>query len=184
MAIEIIPKSEIRKPALVVKLPFFIGIFLLVLAVLGYFYLRNDIKNSSETLKNLENTILEKRTPEVENLEKEISSWRQKIEDFNFLFAGHRESSNLFNLLEKITHPKVWWTDFKFDPSLPNNLRLSGISQDFPALQQQLIIFGNESSIKSVILNKVSLLKGGTIEFELEISADPEILKPKSSPTI
>ena len=181
MAIEIIPKSEIRKPILFINLPFFIGIFLLILAILGYFYLQNNIKNSSENLKNLEGSILEKRTPEVDNLEKEISNWRQKIEDYNILLTGHRESSNLFGFLEKITHPKIWWTDFKFDSSLPNNLRLSGTSQDFPALQQQLIILGNENFIKNVILNRISLLKEGGVEFELEISVDPEILKPKLS---
>lgn len=184
MAIEIIPKSEIKRPTLLINLPLAIGIILSILAILGYFYLQNNIKNSSENFKNLEASILEKRTPEVDNLEKEIADWRQKIEDYNLLFAGHRESSNVFELLEKITHPKVWWTDFKFDSSFPNNLRLSGVSQDFSTLQQQLIIFGNESFIKNVILNKISLLKEGGIEFELEISVDPDILKPKLSSEI
>ena len=184
MAIEIIPKTELRKPPLLINLPFFIGIFLLILAILGYFYLQNNIKNSSENLKNLEESILEKTTPEVDNLEKEISDWRQKIEDYNLLFVGHRESSNLFEFLEKITHSKVWWTDFKFDSSIPSNLRLTGVSQDFSALQQQLIILGNENFIKNVILNKISLLKEGGVEFELEISVDPEILKPKLSSAI
>ncbi len=167
-----------------VNLPFSIGIILLILAILGYLFLQNNIKNSSENLKNLEESISGKRTSEVENMEKEISGWRQKIEDYNLLFSGHRESSNLFEFLEKITHPKVWWTDFKFDPSFSSNLRLTGVSQDFSTLQQQLIILGNENYIKNIILNKVSLIKGGQVEFELEISVDPEILKPGFSSQI
>jgi len=179
MAIEIIPKTGIRRPTLLINLPFSIGIILLILAVLGYFFLQNNIKNSSENLKNLEESISGKRTSEVENIEKEISDWRQKIEDYNILFAGHRESSNLFESLEKITHPKIWWTDFKFNPSLSNNLKLTGVAQDFSTLQQQIIILGNENYIKNIILDKVSLIKGGQVEFDLEISVDPVFLKPE-----
>ena len=167
-----------------VNLPFSIGIILLILAILGYFFLQNSIKNSSENLKNLEESISAKRTSEVEGIEKEISGWHQKIENYNLLFAGHKELSDLFELLEKITHPKIWWTDFEFNPSLPSNLRLTGVSQDFPTLQQQLIILGNENYIKNIILDKVSLIKGGQVEFELEISVDPVLLKPEVSSPI
>ncbi|PIP24810.1 MAG: hypothetical protein COX34_02200 [Candidatus Nealsonbacteria bacterium CG23_combo_of_CG06-09_8_20_14_all_36_12] len=181
MAIEIIPKTKARRPIFLINFLFFLGIFLLVLTIIAYFYLNNRIEKSSQTLKNLEENILQKRTPEVENLEKEIDSWRQKIEDYNFLFSQHRNPTNLFEFLEKVTHPQVWWTDFTFDATIPNSLRLKGVTQDFSTLQQQLIIFQNENFVQKINLNQVYFGKGGGVEFELEISLDLKILNPTPS---
>jgi len=179
MAIEIIPKEEISRPIRVLNILFFVGISLLILVVAGYFYLNYLTEKKSQTIKKTEETILQMRTPEVENLEKSILGWREIIEDYNFLFNSHEAPTNIFNFLERTTHPKVWWVDFTFDSYIPNNLRLKGIAQDFSSLQQQLIIFQNETLVKRITLNQVYFGKTGGVEFELEISLAPEILTPK-----
>ncbi len=182
MAIEIIPKPEERRPAFLMNIFFFLGITLLVLSIAGYGYLQYSIRNTSQHLKNLGQEILDKRTPEVENLEREILSWRPKIEDYNLIFTSHKAPTNLFEFLEKVTHPNIWWVDFDLDlTSSSNNLKLKGVSKDFTSLQQQLIVFGQETSIKQITLNQLSLAKGGGAEFDLVLSVDPNVFSPKIS---
>jgi hypothetical protein len=174
--IEIIPKPTTKKFSWQNFL-FYLSIALMIAAILGYFILNNIFKKTIQTFNDLDEKLAKLKTPEELNLEKEVLNYSKKIKDFSILINNHLAVSNSFNLLEKLTHPRVWFFDIEVN-SKDAKISLSGEAEDFPALGQQLLIFKKEKRIQNVELSKVSLAEGGRIKFELNLSLSPEIFIP------
>lgn len=175
MMIEIIPKPLIKKsPWQNILLYFSIG--LMIVAISSYFILNNILEKKIQTLQDLDETLTKLRTPEVLNLEKQVLNYSRKIKDFSILIDSHLAASNFFKILEKITHPKVWFFDIELKPK-EAKVFLSGEAEDFLALGQQLLIFKKEKEILDLELSKISLAEGRGIKFELNLSLLPEVFK-------
>jgi len=171
MAIEIIPK-EAKKFPLWQNILFYFSLVLLLASLSGFFVLNYFQKKSQATLDDLRKTIEKGFTAEEKTLEKELLSYQKKIEDFSTLFLDYRLTSKLFGFFEKLIHPKVFFTDFSLDPKL-NKLSLSGQTENFETLGQQILIFQKEEKIKSLDLKEIGISKEGKIEFSLDISFIP-----------
>lgn len=182
MAIELNQKLEKQKsknPLLTIFL--IVGTVLLVLASGGYFYLMQLTKEANVKLSDIGQTITQKRNDDVKAMEKNILAWDQKIKDYNILFNSHIAASNVFNLLEKDTHPNVLWGSIDFttaDLSKTDAVKLNGTADNFSVLQQQIFILNGEGFIKKVNLTAVSINKEGKIDFNLQLALDTGILKP------
>jgi len=173
--VEIIPKEVPKLPGWL-NILFYFSLILLVSAIASYFSLNNSLKKSQEELSNLELLLLQEITFEKFNLEKEIFKDKSKIEDFSYLIDQHLESSKIFNILEKISHPKVWFLNFDLN-SQKGVLELSGEAQNFESLGQQILILNEEKSIKDTNLKNISITKEGKVGFNISLSLEPEILK-------
>jgi len=173
--VEIIPKPLAKTPKWQKLLPYF-AIAILIITILGYFILNNSLEKSRQTLKDLEDTLVKLKTPEKESLEKEILNYQKKIKDFSILIEQHLIVSNFFNLLEKITHPRIWFSDFELKPR-EAQVSLSGEAGSFLALGQQILIFKGEKKIQEIKLDNVSLDEKGKIKFDLSLSLSPEVFK-------
>jgi len=187
MAIEIGSQKEKEEQLPLLNVFFYAGIALLVLSAGSYFYINNYLNvKASEDLQAVKSAIDEKNTPEFKALEKEISTWDKKIKDYNLLFSSHGQPSNIFALLEKLTHPKVWWKDFAFESISLNtvsSVKLTGTADSFISLQQQILILEKENFVKKINLSRVSLSKTGQVDFGLEVSLYPGILNPVEEET-
>lgn len=175
MAIEIIPRKAISLP-LWLKILFYILIALLLTAVLSYFILGQFQKKSLTALQNLEEEIRKEETPQKIAEEQEILNYQQKINDFSLILDHHLLPSKFFSFLEKISHPRIWFSKINLSPREALAI-VSGRAETFPVLGQQLQILKSESLVKNVSLAKISLGEKGEIEFTLILSFDPKFFK-------
>ncbi len=172
--VEIIPK-KVAPLSHWVNILFYFSLVLLVFCIAGFFILSSSIKKSQKSLTDLENAFVSAKTSERISLEKEVLKYQKKTEDFSKIVGGHLETSKVFDLLQKDCHPKVWFSQFNLD-SKGNQIGLSGETQSFESLGQQLLIFQGEDFIESVNLEKVSISKEGKIGFSLSLSLTSRFL--------
>lgn len=176
MAIEIIPKEEI-KPSPWQKILLYIVVFLLLLSIAGYFLLDYYfIEKANQEIQDLETKISEAKTPQQIALEEELKSYQKKIDDFSSLFAKHKKGSNFFDFLEKNTHPKVYFSELSLNIK-GNQVNLSGQTESFKILGEQLLIFRNADLIQDLKLSKVGSSEEGKIEFTFIFSLKPQLFQ-------
>jgi len=175
MAIEIIPKkAEAKLPA--TNILFSLSLILLIILVLSYFMVGYFQKRSVNTLQNIENIISQKETAELKALNKKIFGYQEKINMISSLLASHKMSRDFFTRLEDLTSPKVFFSKLDLDTE-KDQLSLSGRTESFESLGQQLLIFKKGEFVKSVNLTKTSIGKEGEIEFTIDIYFDSQIFK-------
>ena len=176
MAIEIIPKTIGKIPGERKKL-FYFSIFLFLGFLLGYFILTSLEKKSENTLSNLEETLGKGKTPEMSSLEEEILNDQKKIKDLSPLLEEHLFPSKIFEFFERNVHPQVFFSEINLN-SLNSTASLSGQTDSFLTLGQQLAIFEKEPLVEKVDLTQVSITKEGKVGFSLNFSFNPKIFKP------
>jgi len=157
----IVPKEETKKTG-GLKALLFLAVFLLILSLVLYFWVSSSLKKASEEIAKLELAHNDLMSAEKISLEKEVLNYKNKIEDFSFLVEQHLEISGIFEVIQETAHPKVWFTKFDFN-SAQNELKISGETENFEALGQQIIILRSEAGISKVNLNKTSITKEGKI---------------------
>lgn len=182
MPIQIIPKEAAKLP-LWQNILFYFSIGLMLSVLIAYGVLYHFTKKASEEEKNIENSIQQGKTPQMLSLEEEMKSYRDKIDDFADLIADHKFSSNFFGkieykngILEKTTHPRVLFSEMTFNVKT-NSVTLSGLTENMEIVGQQVALFQNNKMVRSVKLSKAGINKDGKIEFTVDISLDPELLK-------
>ena len=173
MVIEIIPKKEAKVSAWQNYLLYFI-IVLLFFSILGYFGLRHLIKNSEQKLTDLTAEVEKAKSSERKTLEEGLKSLSAKIDDFTPLLLSHQKSSNFFNFLEENSHPKVFFTELNLDTK-GNLVKLSGQTEDFLTLGQQLLIFQKSEFVQNLKLSKVEISREGKVEFTFDFSLNPKL---------
>ncbi len=173
--VEIIPKP-IKKASpwqgilLYFSIFFFIGV---ILATVVLFPLKNK---AVKELQKIEDDIIKERTPEIISLEKEIQNYDKEIKDFKPLLDQHVLTSKILNFLESKTHPRIFFLRFNLN-SKDSKVVLFGQTDSFLILGQQILILEKEPLIQNIDLSRISISKDGKIDFNLELSFDPTILK-------
>lgn len=175
MDIEIIPKPA-KKVSPSQNILFYFAVGLLLLSIGLYFVLGYFVKKSELILQDLEETLAREKTEEETILEKEVFGYQRKVEDFSTLIGQHTYASGFFNFFESLSHPKVWFS--KISLNITNHrLIVSGKTDTFLILDQQLLIFQQEELIKETILNKLSIGKEGLVNFTFDLTLNPIIVK-------
>jgi hypothetical protein len=128
----------------------------------------------SSKLSKIEESL--KKTTEEQKLEQRLLNYQKKVRDFGVLLDYHLPPRNIFDFLEKITHPKVWFSSFSFNLE-ENKVSLSGQTDTFITLGQQIIILRNQDFIKDIDLSDISIDKDGKVGFNLQVSFNKEIFK-------
>jgi len=173
MVIEIIPKKVAKVSTWQNYLLYFI-IVLLLFSIMGYFGLRHFVQKSEQKLKDLTAEIEKTKSPERNVLEEGLESLSAKIDDFAPLLLNHQKSSNFFNFLEENTHPKVFFNKLDFDAKA-NHIKISGQTDDFLILGQQLLIFRKSEFVQNLKLSEVKISKEGEVEFSFDFSLNPKL---------
>ncbi len=173
--VEIIPKKTDETPSWQ-KILFYALILIAVLLVATYFILFYLHNKAEVTLNDLEARLQEIRDPEVSKMEEEVISYKKKIDNFAPLLDSHIINSNFFNFLEDNTHPKVAFADLilSTDTGLAT---LSGKTDNFLSLGQQLAIFDDNPMVKNLVLSHISLNDKGGVDFHLNMMMNQDIFK-------
>lgn len=173
--VEIIPK-EAPKISQWKNILFYFSLALLIFSVVSYFILDNSLREHQEKMVELKLALVEQVTPEKNILEKEILDYQKKIEDFSQLIRQNLKTSEIFTIIQKNSHPKTWFQQFNLDAKQAQ-VTLSGQTQSFESLGQQLLIFREEDVVKSANLGGISISQEGRIGFDFSLSLDPKIFK-------
>jgi hypothetical protein len=173
--VDIIPKETRRTPRWQVIL-FYASIALLTMVIIGYFSLVGSEKNSQNYLLTLEEEIVTGRTPERVKLEQDIFNYREKLKDFKPFLEEHLFASKFFTFLEENTHPKTFFSEISLAPR-DQRANLSGLTESFLSLGQQLVILGESPLVKEVRLTKVLLGEEGGIDFSFDIVLKSDLFK-------
>ena len=171
--IEIIPKTPTKKTAkkgLLIS----ISVTLLLIAVVGFFILKNIAQQTKEELNNLETAFQETKSQE-KTLEKEVLGFRKKLNNFSLLLKNHLIASKIFPILEEVAHPEIQFKTLDLNPR-EKKVVIFGTTDEFINLAEQLLILKNREETKNVKLNKVGISQE-KVEFEIEISLPPELFK-------
>ncbi len=182
MPIQIIPKEAAKLP-LWQNIMFYFSIGL-VLSILGsYGILYHFTKKAVEDFNNIDKAIIQGKTEQILTLENEMKSYRDKIDDFASLINNHKFSYNFFGkledkigVLEKNTHPKVFFNEMNFNVT-GNSVVMSGTTESFEIIGQQIFLFQNDPDVKSVKISKAEINKEGKIDFNLDILLDPTLFQ-------
>ena len=173
--IEIIPKPKISIP-LWLSILFYSSIVTVILLITGFFVINSFEKKAADTLSTIENLLSQSRTIEEAALEKRVFSYRDKINDFAILVDQRKDAVKFFDLIEKITHPKVWFSNTSVDIK-SSKVILAGQADSFPTVGQQIMIFKNEPMIKKTNLDSLHFDRGGMVGFSVSFSLDPKVFK-------
>ncbi len=173
MVFQIIPKQQERSSSLANILLYFSLVLVLVILA-GYFILNNFQQRAEKDIQLLDKNLAAASASPEAALEKEILNYQKKINDFSSLLASHTYSSQIFPLIESITHPKVAFSNFSLEASKAS-VTLSGITDSFQTLDQQLAIFKKEKLVKEVKISDIAFEKDGKISFSFGLVMDPQI---------
>jgi len=176
MAIEIIPKKTIRFPFWL-NILFYLSLVLLVASLISFFVLNYSLEKSSQAFKDLEETLVGERTSERITLEKQLISQEKRINDFSKLIEQHFLPSKFFSFLERVSYPRIYFSDLILNTQQASVI-LSGSTDSFSSLGQQVLILEREELIKDISLSKVSISKEGKVILNLDLSLDPRLFKP------
>jgi hypothetical protein len=171
----IIPKED-AKYSKGSKFLFYFAIFLLISSVASYFLIDFFLEEAKSEISSLEMNLAEIMSPEKISLEKEILAYKKDIDNISYLMGRHLKASKIFEIIEKTTHPQVWFKEFTLSPDLGEFI-ISGESENFEILGQQLLIFEEEEELNEVNLGKALINNEGKIDFVLFALFNPDILK-------
>jgi uncharacterized protein YoxC len=174
MAIEIIPKKKEIVPPWQILI-FVISIIILLASVLFYLFLSNQEKKYQTKIKEIQK-IIDEEAKEKEGKIKEVSEINNRISTFSKIIQNHFFVSDLFKLISDLTHPKVYYKNFDLNTE-KNSLSLSGETENFFTLGQQILLFKENEMIKGIDISKISKTKEGKVEFGINLILNPEIFK-------
>ena len=173
MVIQIIPKQQ-EKSLSLENILFYFSVVLLLVVLASYFILNNFLQKTEKDIQLLDEKLAASSASPEAALEREVLNYQKKINDFSSLLASHKYSSQVFFLIESVTHPKVTFSSFALNVG-GQSIALPGVTDSFQTLDQQLFILKNEKLIKNVELSGISFAKDGKISFDLNLVLDPQI---------
>lgn len=178
MAIEIIPKPDYKTKEKT-SIFFIISLIVLIASISVYFYLFLTVDKKSKELEAKEEHIEALINDETFiSKEKEVLRMKEKIDEFNNLFKNHHSVLELFSFLEKNTHIKVAWESSAFSKTTGKEapaykLSLSGKSDNFIILAQQIIVLRSRPEISEIKLSSLAIEEKGKVSFNFEIVFNP-----------
>jgi len=173
--VEIIPKPERKIPGWQKALLYFSVLFL-ILTVFGYLVVASFERNSERELENLTRQIAEGKSEEIVLLEEQVLSYKKEIDKVAPFFKQHTLSSQIFDFVEKNTHPKTFFFEFSLKSDVSTAL-LSGLTDSFLSLGQQIVMLDEAPQVESVEMADVFLVPTGGIEFQLEVILKDSLFK-------
>lgn len=175
MAIEISPRRKIKMTIWEMVAGIVLAILFVVLLA-SYFYFFFTIKKMNQQIQEKEAAVipLEKA---IKEKEEELIPLSQKINGFNQLLAEHKTPLNIFELLERVSLPKVWFSEFDFN-SDTKEVTVSGKTNTFTVLEQQISVLKQEPLLQNLNITEVSILmKEEGIKFTFSLFFNPSILQ-------
>jgi hypothetical protein len=173
MAIEISKKRKIKTPVWAIIFGIFSLILILILAG-SYVYLNSAAKKITREVQEKEKSLA--ATSSEKALENNLNLIENRIKLFASLLSKHRKPGNIFTFIESVCLPNVQFSDFSFGIG-QEAISLSGKTDSFLTLEQQLNVLKQEPLVKKIDLSNMSTDDKGIVSFALLLVLDPKIFK-------
>jgi len=173
--VNLIPRP-VKKISKNQKILLYFLVFLVISLTTAYVFLISLEKQAQSNLEVVEQQIATQKTKEMTSLENVIKGYKAEIDTFAPYLNNHILVTKFFDFLEENTHPNIYFSQMSLKPSSAS-VSLSGKSDSFLSLGQQLMILGDSSMVKSVSLSNISLSEEGSIVFSVGIYLDPTLFK-------
>lgn len=174
MAIEIAPAK--KETSLKENLILIFSIIIILVTSGIYFYLSNVANQKQNELGQLNIQLATLAGSDVKAKEDELALAGKYISDFKILFENNPKVSGFFSSFSRWTHPKVSYSGFTFDVPT-RKVTMSGTTNGFQNIMQQIAILKKESTIESYEISNVNLAETGMVTFNLDVILKPEVLK-------
>lgn len=175
MEIGLIPKKPTEKPLWQIVL-FYSSIGFLFLVTLAAIILSYAGGKTKLEITRLDQELNRPKTTAETQLEKKVLQAQERISSFKSLLESAKPASKIFTLLEKTTHPQVVFAQLDFSAA-GNKISLSGQTDNFQTLGQQLLIFQSEPLIAKSSLDQLGIGKGGAVEFGISLVLSDQLFK-------
>ena len=109
--------------------------------------------------------------------EQEIAVFEKKLTNLEKLLSNHIYFSHVLALLEKTTHPQIYYTSLDYSLE-KKSLVLEGVAKNQQILSEAVNGFVNDSKdIKMVILRDMKVNTDSTVQFHLELLLQSQVLQ-------
>ncbi len=173
MAIEFTPKPKVIIP-LWASLLLVLAIILLIALGTVYYLIWSSSQKMSQRIEEIDMALIP--TIQEKELEREVTAWEKKINDFSNLISRHSNTMNILSFLERISHPRTWFSNVLLTPD-KKTVSLAGKIDGAESLGQQLTFLKEDPSVKNINLTKISVSERGEIDFIINLIFNPEIFK-------
>lgn len=172
---EIVPKPPEEIPVSE-KIFFYFSLFCLFFALFSFLFLFFSLKNLNSQKVQLEKRISEIKTPQIKEIERELSGLGKSFSYMRNLLESHFLISKLFPFLESKILKNVFLDSFSFNLS-ERKVEVSGIAESFEDLSKQYFVFKEDPKIEKLEILSVSLTPEGKISFKISFHFNVDIIK-------
>ena len=185
MAVSLIPKKKRKRGATlnlgVLKESKHIaasaGVFILVLVIYVGLWVYGGILQASldgigVDAKRLGNEL-------DQEAEKNARLFASRLSQVTGLLDGHIHTSDIFELIEELTHRRVQFTSFSFNKD--GGITLIGFTDSYVSFGQQLIVLEANEAIHDLLVSDVSLNKKGQVIFNIMFTVDKSVYQQYGS---
>ncbi|MBU4348402.1 hypothetical protein KJ671_02820 [Patescibacteria group bacterium] len=154
--------------------------FIFLLSILSFFALSigysNYLNSQIDFVDKGIQILVEKVSPESQSI---FINLYPRLSNFLNLSNNHIYTNQVFPLLEKITNPNIYYSNF--DLNIPDNkLVLSGLAKDFNSLSMQLYSYDRNQMITNYILNQSRLIED-VVSFRITLFLSPKLFMKASN---
>jgi hypothetical protein len=181
MAIELAPKKE-ERPLWQIVL-FYLSFVLLVLSLVVYLFLEvyylpqldKDIKGKISLIIQESNNMDNGKT--IGAIVEDVKTAKSEIDGFKNFYQNSNKASSFFPLFEKIVHPMVYFDSFNLTLGEEAKASLSGKTNSYESLIQQIEILQNQTFITSFEVSNIVKTGETQVSFNLLLNLTPSIFK-------
>jgi len=151
------------------------SISLLIVVVLACFGLWGYQNSLTKEKERLTEEIEQLQSQRNLDLEADFINLKKGIEEFKNILKKHIYFSNLLQMLEELTLPKVSISDLNVDLSEANlNLKIEAIN--YQILAKQIFVFEEDARISKIDTSGIVMEVSGSVGSSLEIELEPSFL--------
>ena len=178
MAIEIIPKpkKDFKIDISFFDVFYYIVLFSFFISIAFYLALILVDRRLEAQMEEINTAIIQKDTKEIRDLEAMVIKVKEKTDAFSNLVLDRKKNSSFFEFFSGICHKKVYFPGIRINTE-EGTVDLSGKAQDFGALKEQIIVFGQQDLIKNITLSRASIGTQGGVVFDMILVLDPQVFK-------
>lgn len=173
--VKIIPKPKPKVPGWVSSL-LWVALVLLVFIMILFFSFQGEVSSLEERKEDIRGQISEAEAQAREVGEQEIIILAEKIKHFFRLLGEHKFTSQFFEFLRVVCHPRVQFSSL--DLYIEDyRIALSGKTESFQTLGEQLLSLQTNENIQELKVSNISLDQEGRVLFRLNLFLTETVLK-------
>ena len=150
-----------------------VAFILVILAWGGLFLFKRTLETNAANWREQIGILEKELRPDLLN---QLLALSGRLAAAREVLTNHNFSSNVFVLLEKSTHPQVFYSSFQY-ANETRSIALTAKAGSYRIVADQITIFERDPQIERVSFGGLSLDDKGHVGFRLTVVVKPSLLK-------